>query len=133
MEKFDCSGWATRNDIKCSDGRTIRKNAFKDDDGQTVPVVWNHSHNDPMNVLGHALLENKDQGVYAYIKFNDTESGKNAKSLVHSKDVTALSIYANQLKQNGGDVLHGAIREVSLVLAGANPVSYIDSIMMHGE
>ena len=133
MEKFDCSGWATRNDIKCSDGRTIRKNAFKDDDGQTVPVVWNHSHNDPMNVLGHALLENKDQGVYAYIKFNDTESGKNAKSLVHSKDVTALSIYANQLKQNGGDVLHGAIREVSLVLAGANPGAYIDSIMMHGE
>ena len=133
MEKFDCSGWATRNDIKCSDGRTIRKNAFKDDDGQTVPVVWNHSHNDPMNVLGHALLENKDQGVYAYIKFNDTESGKNAKSLVHSKDVTALSIYANQLKQNGGDVLHGAIREVSLVLAGANPGAYIDSTMMHGE
>lgn len=133
MEKFDCSGWATRNDIKCSDGRTIRKNAFKDDDGQIVPVVWNHSHNDPMNVLGHALLENKDQGVYAYIKFNDTESGKNAKSLVHSKDVTALSIYANQLKQNGGDVLHGAIREVSLVLAGANPGAYIDSIMMHGE
>lgn len=133
MENFDCSGWATRNDIKCSDGRTIRKNAFKDNDGQTVPVVWNHSHNDPMNVLGHALLENRDQGVYSYIKFNDTESGKNAKSLVQSKDVTALSIYANQLKQNGGDVLHGAIREVSLVLAGANPGAYIDSIMIHGE
>ena len=133
MENFDFSGWATRNDIKCSDGRTIRKNAFKDNDGQTVPLVWNHSHNDPLNVLGHALLENRDEGVYAYCKFNDTEAGKNAKELVNHGDVTALSIYANKLKQKGGDVLHGAIREVSLVLAGANPGAFIDSIMSHGE
>ena len=133
MEKFDFSGWATRNNIKCSDGRTIRKNAFIDNDGQTVPLVWNHSHNDPLNVLGHALLENRDEGVYAYCKFNETESGKNAKELVEHGDVTALSIYANQLKQNGGDVIHGAIREVSLVLAGANPGAFIDSIMAHGE
>lgn len=133
MEKFDFSGWATRNDIKCSDGRTIRKNAFKDNDGQTVPLVWNHSHNDPLNVLGHALLENRNEGVYAYCKFNDTDSGRNAKQLVEHGDVTALSIYANKLKQNGGDVIHGAIREVSLVLAGANPGAFIDSIMAHGE
>ena len=133
MENFDFSGWATRNDIKCSDGRTIRKNAFKDNDGQTVPLVWNHSHNDPLNVLGHALLENRDEGVYAYCKFNDTEAGKNAKELVNHGDVTALSIYANKLKQKGGDVLHGAIREVSLVLAGANPGAFIDSIISHGE
>ena len=133
MEKFDFSGWATRNNIKCSDGRTIRKNAFIDNDGQTVPLVWNHSHNDPLNVLGHALLENRDEGVYAYCKFNETESGKNAKELVEHGDVTALSIYANKLKQNGSDVIHGAIREVSLVLAGANPGAFIDSIMAHGE
>ena len=133
MSKYDFSGWATRNDLKCSDGRTIRKGAFKDNDGQTVPLVWNHQHNDSMNVLGHALLQNRDQGVYAYCTFNDTEAGQNAKLLVQHGDVTALSIYANQLKQHGGDVLHGAIREVSLVLAGANPGAYIDSIMSHGE
>ena len=133
MEGYDFGGWATRNDIKCSDGRTIRRNAFIDNDGKTVPLVWNHSHNDPANVLGHALLENRDQGVYAYCKFNNTELAQNAKELVKHGDVTELSIYANQLKQNGGDVLHGAIREVSLVLAGANPGAFIDSIMMHGE
>lgn len=133
MSKYDFSGWATRNDLKCSDGRTIRKGAFKDNDGQTVPLVWNHQHNDSMNVLGHALLQERDQGVYAYCTFNDTEAGQNAKLLVQHGDVTALSIYANQLKQHGGDVLHGAIREVSLVLAGANPGAYIDSIMSHGE
>ena len=133
MAKYDFTGWATRNDIKCSDGRTIRRNAFKDNDGETVPLVWNHSHNDPMNVLGHALLENRDEGVYVYGTFNDSAQGKNAKELVEHGDVTALSIYANHLKQHGGDVLHGAIREVSLVLAGANPGAFIDSIMMHGE
>lgn len=133
MEKYDFSGWATRNDIKCSDGRTIRKNAFKDNDGQTVPLVWNHSHNDPANVLGHALLENRDQGVYAYCTFNNSELGQTAKELVEHGDVTSLSIYANKLQQNGGDVIHGAIREVSLVLAGANPGAYIDSVMVHGE
>ena len=133
MEKYDFSGWATRNDIKCSDGRTIRKNAFKDNDGQTVPLVWNHSHNDPTNVLGHALLENRDQGVYAYCTFNNSELGQTAKELVEHGDVTSLSIYANKLEQNGGDVIHGAIREVSLVLAGANPGAYIDSVMIHGE
>ena len=133
MEGYDFGGWATRNDIRCSDGRTIRKNAFIDNDGKTVPLVWNHSHNDPANVLGHALLENRDQGVYAYCKFNNTVLAQNAKELVKHGDVTELSIYANQLKQNGGDVLHGAIREVSLVLAGANPGAFIDSIMMHGE
>lgn len=133
MAKYDFTGWATRNDIKCSDGRTIRRNAFKDNDGETVPLVWNHSHNDPMNVLGHALLENRDEGVYVYGTFNGSAQGKNAKELVEHGDVTALSIYANHLKQHGGDVLHGAIREVSLVLAGANPGAFIDSVMMHGE
>ena len=126
--KFDFSGWATRNDLRCSDGRTIRRDAFKDNDGQTVPLVWQHQHNDPMNVLGHALLENRDEGVYAYCSFNDTEAGQNAKALVEHKDVTALSIYANQLKQRGGDVLHGMIKEVSLVLAGANPGATIDNL-----
>ena len=120
MKKFDFSGWATRNNLKCSDGRTILKDAFKENDGQTVPLVWNHRHNEPYNVLGHALLENRDDGVYAYCTLNDTESGKNAKLLVEHGDVSALSIYANQLKQQGANVLHGAIREVSLVLAGAN-------------
>ncbi len=130
---YDFTGWATRNDLKCSDGRTIRRNAFKDNDGQVVPMVWNHQHNDPLNVLGHALLKNKDEGVYAYCTFNDTEAGKGAKELVKHGDVTALSIYANQLKQNGGDVIHGVIREVSLVLAGANPGALIDSVLVHGE
>ncbi len=133
MDKFDFSGWATRNDLKCSDGRTIRRDAFKENDGQTVPLVWNHQHNDPLNVLGHALLENRSEGVYAYCNFNDTESGRNAKLLVEHGDVSALSIYANKLKQRGADVLHGAIREVSLVLAGANPGAFIDAIIRHGE
>ena len=133
MERFDFSGWATRNNLKCSDGRTIRKDAFKDNNGQKVPLVWNHQHNEPFNVLGHALLENRDEGVYAYCAFNDTEAGQNAKRLVEHGDVSALSIYANQLKQHGGDVIHGSIREVSLVLAGANPGAFIDSIICHGE
>lgn len=123
---YDFSGYATKNDIKCSDGRTIRKNAFIENDGQTVPLVWQHQHNDPMNVLGHALLENRDDGVYAYITCNDTPAGKHAKEMVRHGDVVSLSIYANKLKQHGGDVLHGAIREVSLVLAGANPGALID-------
>lgn len=133
MEKYDFSGWATKANLRCSDGRTILKDAFKHNDGQTVPLVWNHQHNDPLNILGHALLENRNEGVYAYCTFNDTESGRNAKLLVEHGDVSALSIYANQLKQNGGNVLHGAIREVSLVLAGANPGAMIDSIISHGE
>ena len=133
MENYDFSGWATRNDLKCSDGRVIRKDAFKHNDGQTVPLVWSHQHNDPMNVLGHALLENRNEGVYAYCKFNDTESGQNAKLLVQHGDISQLSIYANQLKQQGENVLHGAIKEVSLVLAGANPGAFIDSIIRHGE
>lgn len=131
--EYDFSGWATRNNIRCSDGRTILKDAFKHNDGQMVPLVWNHDHNDPLNVLGHALLENRDEGVYAYCTFNDTDAGRNAKALVEHGDVTALSIYANQLKQQGPNVLHGAIREVSLVLAGANPGAFIDSIIRHGE
>lgn len=131
--KCDFSGWATRNDLLCADGRTIRKNAFKSNDGQTVPLVWNHQHSNPDNVLGHALLENRDEGVYAYCTFNDTESGESAKKLVRHGDVRSLSIYANQLKQSGGDVLHGTIRELSLVLAGANPGAFIDSVMAHGS
>lgn len=130
---YDFSGWATRNNIKCSDGRTILKDAFKHNDGSVVPLVWNHNHNEPDNVLGHARLENRDEGVYAYCKFNDTEAGKIAKTLVEHKDVTALSIYANHLKQQGANVLHGAIREVSLVLAGANPGAFIESVISHGE
>ena len=133
MEKYDFSGWATRNDLKCSDGRTIRKDAFAHNDGQTVPLVWNHQHNDPLNVLGHALLENRNEGVYTYCTFNETESGQAAKQLVEHGDVVALSIYANKLKQQGGNVLHGFIREVSLVLAGANPGAFIDSVICHGE
>ena len=133
MKKFDFSGWATRNNLKCSDGRTIMKDAFKENDGQTVPLVWNHQHNDASNVLGHALLENRDEGVYAYCTLNDTEAGKTARSLINHGDVSALSIYANRLKQRGGNVLHGAIREVSLVLAGANPGAFIDSVIQHGE
>ena len=133
MESYDFSGWATRNNLRCSDGRTILKDAFKTNDGQTVPLVWNHQHNVSYNVLGHALLENRDDGVYAYCTLNDTDAGKNAKLLVKHGDISALSIYANQLKQQGGKVLHGAIREVSLVLAGANPGAFIDSIMSHGE
>lgn len=134
MDRFDFSGWATKNDLKCSDGRTIRRDAFKDNDGKTVPLVWNHQHDDPANVLGHALLRNRKEGVYAYCTFNDTESGRNAKQLVDNGDVTSLSIYANRLKQHGGDVLHGQIREVSLVLAGANPGAFIDVVSIaHGD
>ena len=130
---YDFSGWATRNNIECSDGRTIMKDAFKGNDGQKVPLVWNHQHDDPNEVLGHALLENRDEGVYAYCKFNDTESGQTAKSLVLNGDVDKLSIYANKLKSNMNQVIHGCIREVSLVLAGANPGAYIDSVVVHAD
>lgn len=133
MENYDFSGWATRNDLVCSDGRTIRKDAFKHCDGKTVPLVWNHNHSDPDNVLGHALLENRNEGVYAYCSFNNTENAKNIKEAVRHGDVRSLSIFANQLKQAGSDVIHGAIREVSLVLAGANPGAFIDSVMAHGD
>ena len=133
MEKYDFSGWATKANLKCSDGRTILKDAFKHCDGLTVPLVWGHQHNEPFNVLGHALLENREEGVYTYGKFNDTEQGQNAKALVQHGDIVALSIYANKLKQEGSNVLHGAIREVSLVLAGANPGAFIDSVICHGE
>lgn len=132
-KKYDFSGWATKNNLRCSDGRTIMKDAFKHNDGQTVPLVWNHQHNDPLNVLGHAVLENRESGVYAYCTFNDTDTGKNAKELVEHGDVTALSIYANELKQRGTNVEHGVIREVSLVLAGANPGAFIDSVLRHGQ
>lgn len=132
-KKFDFSGWATRANMLCSDGRVIRKDAFKECDGVTVPLVWNHQHNSVDEVLGHALLENRDEGVYAYCTFNDTESGQNAKLLVRHGDVDKLSIYANKLKQQGSDVVHGVIRELSLVLAGANPGAYIESVMMHGD
>ncbi len=131
--KYDFGGWATRNDLNCADGRIIRKDAFKAQNGQTVPLVWNHNHNNPDNVLGHARLENRDEGVYAYCEFNDSESGRTAKELVKHGDVRSLSIFANQLKQAGSDVLHGIIREVSLVLAGANPGAFIDDVVTHGD
>lgn len=133
--KYDFSGWATRNDLVCADGRTIRHNAFVDCDGKTVPLVWNHQHDEPGNILGHALLENRKDGVYAYCTFNDTESGKAAKALVQHGDIASLSIYANGLKQTPSkDVMHGVIREVSLVVAGANPGAFIDFVdMAHGE
>lgn len=133
MASYDFSGWATRANRKCADGRTIMKDAFKDCDGQTVPLCWGHQHGDPLRVLGHCLLENREDGVYAYGTFNDTEQGLNAKALVEHGDITALSIYANQLKHQGTNVIHGAIREVSLVLAGANPGAYIESVIAHGE
>lgn len=133
MVNYDFSGWATKNNLRCSDGRVILKDAFKDNDGETVPLVWNHQHNGPENVLGHALLRNHPRGVRAYCTFNDTEQGQSAKLLVEHGDISALSIYANQLQQNQNNVLHGAIREVSLVLAGANPGAFIDSVMAHGE
>ena len=129
----DCAGWATRTNILCSDGRTIMPGAFKNNDGQKVPVVFNHQHNDIDEVLGHALLEDRDDGVYSYIRFNDSESGRAAKLAVQHGDITNLSIYANQLKHDGSNVVSGNIREVSLVLAGANPGAFIDSIIMHGE
>lgn len=133
MDNFDFSGWATRNDLLCADGRTIKKDAFKDNDGQIVPLVYNHQHDDVNNVLGHALLENRDEGVYAYCSFNNTEAGQVGKELVQHGDVASLSIYANKLKQVGGDIIHGVIRELSLVLAGANPGAYIDTVMAHSE
>ena len=131
--KYDFSGYATRNNVKCSDGRIIMRDAFKDNDHKNVPLVWQHDHMSPDNVLGHAMLENREDGVYAYGCFNDTPSGLNAKELVKNGDVRALSIYANKLKQNGANVIHGAIREVSLVLAGANPGAYIDTVMVHSD
>lgn len=130
---YDFCGWATKAGLKCSDGRTIMKDAFKDDDGKKVPLVWNHNHNDPDNVLGHALLENRGDGVYAYCKFNNSDAAKTAKLLVEHGDINALSIWANQLKQNMSNVVHGNIRELSLVLAGANPGAYIESVIAHGE
>ena len=133
MAEFDFGGYATRNDLLCGDGRTIRKDAFKDDDGKTVPLIWNHDHTTPDAVLGHAVLENREDGVYARCKFNETEAGQNAKQLVHNGDVRSLSIWANKLKQVGKDVIHGTIRELSLVLAGANPGAYIDEVLAHGE
>lgn len=131
MSNYDFSGYATRNDLLCQDGRTIRQNAFVDNDGCEVPLVWNHEHNDPNAVLGHAVLENRKDGVYAYGIFNDTEQGQMAKKLVQKGDVKSLSIWANQLKQIGNDVIHGNIRELSLVLAGANPGAYVDFVMAH--
>lgn len=132
-DNYDFCGWATKNDLKCSDGRVIRRDAFKDNDGSIVPLVWNHQHNDAANVLGHAELQNRPEGVYAYCTFNETEGGNTAKELVKHGDITSLSIYANQLKQNGCDVVHGAIREVSLVLAGANKGATIESFFEHSE
>lgn len=133
MENYDFCGWATKNDLKCADGRIIRKDAFKINDGQKVPLVWNHDHMDPYRVIGHALLENRDEGVYTYGYFNDTDLGKTAKLYVQHGDINSLSIYANQLKQQGPNVMHGNIREVSLVLAGANPGACIESVISHGE
>lgn len=133
-EKYDFSGWATKNNLRCSDGRTILKNAFIDDDGHVVPLVWQHQHNSPENVLGHALLENREEGVYAYCKFNASPYAQHAKELVKNGDIKSLSIYANGLRQQGGNVLHGAIREVSLVLAGANPGATIDyPVLQHSD
>ena len=130
---YDFSGYATKNDLLCSDGRTIRRDAFKECDGKIVPLVWNHRHDDPEMVIGHALLENRKDGVYGYYTFNDTEKGKACKKILDNGDITGLSIYANNLKQKAGDVLHGVIREVSLVLSGANPGAIIDFPMAHGE
>lgn len=133
MVDYDFSGWATRANLKCSDGLVIMKDAFKHNDGMTVPLVWNHQYSGPDEILGHALLENREEGVYAYCKLNDTESGKTAKLLVQHGDINALSIYANKLKKNMSNVMHGDIREVSLVLAGANPGAFIDYVIKHGE
>lgn len=133
FSNFDFGGYATRNDLLCGDGRVIRKNAFKDCHGQTVPLIYNHDHNNPKAILGHAMLENRDDGVYAYCKFNDTEQGQNVKKSVMHGDVRSLSIYANKLKHVGSDVVHGVIRELSVVLAGQNPGAYIDYVMAHSE
>lgn len=132
-KEYDFSGWATKNNLKCSDGRVIRANAFKHNDGKRVPLVWNHNHDDPFNVLGYAVLENRPEGVYSYGKFNDTDDGQHAKKLVQHGDINALSIHANKLKQNGPDVLHGDIKELSLVIGGANPGAVIESIISHGD
>ena len=132
-EKFDFCGWASKNNLRCSDGRIIRKDAFKQNDGETVPLVWNHDHTDPYRIVGHARLENREEGVYAYCKLNDTDLGKTARIYVEHGDITQMSIYANQLQQQGDNVIHGSIREVSLVLAGANPGAYIESIVKHGD
>ena len=133
-KKYDFSGWATKNDMRCTDGRTIRKNAFKDDDGRVVPLVWMHQHNDPDNVLGHALLQNKEDGVYAYCSLNDGYAAKNVREMLRHGDVHSLSIWANNLTQDDGNVLHGSIKEVSVVLAGANPGAIIDyPVLAHGE
>lgn len=133
LDTFDFAGWATRNDTLCSDGRVIRKDAFSVNDGQRVPLVWNHAHNSPEYVLGHAILENRDEGVYAYGFLNNTENGKNVREQLNHGDIVSLSIWANNLEQRGRDVLHGVIREVSLVLAGANPGAFVESVMAHGE
>lgn len=133
MEKYDFCGWATRNDLTCSDGRIIRRDAFKHNDGRTVPLCWNHDHSDPYRIVGHALLENRDEGVYTYCKFNETDLGKTAKIYVEHGDITSLSIYANQLKQQGPNVMHGEIREVSLVMAGANPGAFIENVIKHND
>lgn len=133
MDNYDFSGWATRNDLKCSDGRTIRRDAFKGNDGAIVPLIWNHEHNNPNAVLGHAMLENRDDGVYAYGTFNDTEQGQHTKKLLQNGDVRSLSIWADHLKQIGRDVMHGNIRELSLVLSGANPGAYVDFVMAHSD
>ena len=130
---YDFSGWATRTNIRCNDGRTIRHNAFKECDGKKVPLVWNHKHDDPFNVLGHAILENRDEGVYAYGYLNHSEAGETAREYLKHGDIESLSIYANNLTQNGGDVIHGVIRELSLVLSGANPGAYIDSVICHSD
>ena len=128
---YDFSGWATKNDLRCSDGRIIRHNAFVHDDGRKVPLVWNHQHGDPGNVVGHAILENRDEGVYTYGYLNHTATGEDCRELLKNGDIVSLSIYANQLQQRGSDVIHGTIREVSLVLAGANPGAYIDNVIQH--
>lgn len=133
MKKCDFSGWASKNDLRCGDGRIIKHGAFKVNDGKKVPLVWNHQHNDPDNILGHALLENRDEGVYAYCYFNNTPKAQHAKDAVQHGDITALSIWANNLQQVGSEVLHGVIREVSLVMAGSNPGAFIESVMAHGE
>lgn len=134
MSKYDFSGWATKNDLRCSDGRTIRRNAFAGDDGHTVPLVWQHSHSNPENVLGHALLQNKDEGVYAYCTFNNTNSVRYVKELIRRGDIWALSVYATDIEQDHGIILRGSIKEVSLVLTGANPGAFIDCIdVQHGD
>ena len=131
--EFDFCGWASKNNLRCSDGRIIRKDAFKHNDGETVPLVWNHNHTDPYRIIGHARLENRDEGVYAFCKLNDTDLGKTARIYVEHGDITQMSIYANQLQQQGDNVIHGSIREVSLVLAGANPGAYIESVVKHSD